>query len=197
MCGGTPVILARLRDNAGLSPRVRGNRAAAQCGYPTAGSIPACAGEPSGLSGRSDGSRVYPRVCGGTYPPLRRRDSSLGLSPRVRGNRMILHAPAYYGGSIPACAGEPSCSSPALRTGAVYPRVCGGTAVRQPDDTGRVGLSPRVRGNPQRGLYDGAITGSIPACAGEPTGDCLTLARSRVYPRVCGGTLTSSRPSGC
>ena len=29
---------------------------------------------------------------------------------------------------------------------------------------------------------------SIPACAGEPTGTCITRRLMRVYPRVCGGT---------
>ena len=32
------------------------------------------------------------------------------------------------------------------------------------------------------------FVGSIPACAGEPRGPGLYIARSRVYPRVCGGT---------
>ena len=40
---------------------------------------------------------------------------------------------------------------------------------------------------------DGAPTGSIPACAGEP-GRCRCLTCScRVYPRVCGGTPKSGR----
>ena len=51
------------------------------------------------------------------------------------------------------------------------------------------GLSPRVRGN-----HDGADrshrnSGSIPACAGEPSSSNPPTKSARVYPRVCGGTV--------
>ena len=36
----------------------------------------------------------------------------------------------------------------------------------------------------------GRTTGSIPACAGEPTNRTTTTLRTRVYPRVCGGTAS-------
>jgi len=32
-----------------------------------------------------------------------------------------------------------------------------------------------------------ALSGSIPACAGEPMSGCSSPRRQRVYPRVCGG----------
>ena len=70
----------------------------------------------------------------------------------------------------------------------VYPRVCGGTGLRDEDVRTFWGLSPRVRGNPPnvadvslmpglsprvRGNLPAAAcspahVGSIPACAGEP-----------------------------
>ena len=50
----------------GLSPRVRGNQALACVSPETTGSIPACAGEPSGEESRPQRCMVYPRVCGGT-----------------------------------------------------------------------------------------------------------------------------------
>ena len=59
-------------------------------------------------------------------------------------------------------------------------------SVSPPEPT--IGLSPRVRGNP---LLPGNIvlrSGSIPACAGEPSTSRGRTARSTVYPRVCGGT---------
>ena len=34
-----------------------------------------------------------------------------------------------------------------------------------------------------------SFPGSIPACAGEPTIQLLVVRWTRVYPRVCGGTL--------
>ena len=50
------------------------------------------------------------------------------------------------------------------------------------------GLSPRVRGN--RSVSDAltSVSGSIPACAGEPSTIGFHRALIGVYPRVCGGT---------
>ena len=168
VCGGTLLEPSRFTRREGLSPRVRGNHVGSGQTAEGKRSIPACAGEPMWGLRKRRRQQVYPRVCGGTrwrgaFPHRRE-----GLSPRVRGN------PRWNGGgaslvrSIPACAGEPfslvsSCASPR-----VYPRVCGGT----PGGPGRAppawGLSPRVRGNRVPKPREGDITGSIPACAGEP-----------------------------
>ena len=70
--------------------------------------------------------------------------------------------------------------------------MCGGTAIRGVRSTYPSGLSPRVRGN----LVGASITvggaGSIPACAGEPLRPTKLLEVSGVYPRVCGGTTTTT-----
>ena len=91
--------------------------------------------------------------------------------------------------SIPACAGEPSRSSAPCKQSRVYPRVCGGTMLRQPRSVLPKGLSPRVRGNPGLHLELVHCSGSIPACAGEPIPFFPDSAIVPVYPRVCGGTL--------
>ena len=95
-------------------------------------------------------------------------EAALGLSPRVRGNRMEMADGKLSLGSIPACAGEPfaehgfhvgiqvypACagepSNPLrpVRHRWVYPRVCGGTETMQGREALIEGLSPRVRGNP-------------------------------------------------
>ena len=135
-------------------------------------SIPACAGEPNFRNILCPSARVYPRVCGGTHPPFHSGHSVRGLSPRVRGNQKICIRMSHWLGSIPACAGEPL-------------RWC---AAGDADK----GLSPRVRGNPRRCNDAPVLGGSIPACAGEPTGPLKDDVVQRVYPRVCGGTLTSA-----
>ena len=172
----------------GLSPRVRGNP---QPGYqPDAGrrSIPACAGEPAQQRRPAPQPGVYPRVCGGTALIADDIPAVRGLSPRVRGNLRIFEYGFPVPGSIPACAGEPVAPSISSRAAGVYPRVCGGTE-RPPRPVGaRQGLSPRVRGNRSRPAAAGAASGSIPACAGEPGAPGALRRRSRVYPRVCGGT---------
>ena len=77
----------------------------------------------------------------------------------------------------------------------VYPRVCGGTYGTQPTPPRTWGLSPRVRGNLPSTLPSANGGGSIPACAGEPGSESIAPRRPKVYPRVCGGTLSSGRPS--
>ena len=46
VCGGTPALVSHAVDDAGLSPRVRGNLGGFPNLFAFARSIPACAGEP-------------------------------------------------------------------------------------------------------------------------------------------------------
>ena len=152
----------------GLSPRVRGNHETQAYPGQIRGSIPARAGEPRLAILTFVRNKVYPRACGGTHsahPPCSIR---LGLSPRVRGNRLLDASATRLGRSIPARAGEPA--GPDVRSArwTVYPRACGGTedvyrAIRRSG-----GLSPRVRGNPNPLVDVLGRQGSIPARAGEP-----------------------------
>ena len=133
-------------------------------------------------------SRVYPRVCGGTPSGSVARWNSRGLSPRVRGNPAGFLSDFLPCRSIPACAGEPECNTVRNNILRVYPRVCGGTRLRGRHQPDAVGLSPRVRGNPNK-YWDAVVPiWSIPACAGEPFPARLDVADAPVYPRVCGGT---------
>ena len=153
-----------------------------------AGSIPACAGEPSDGRRRALPPQVYPRVCGGTIFADREPGAQAGLSPRVRGNPRPLHDALDALGSIPACAGEPQTGQMELQPEPVYPRVCGGTATNTFMRQQAQGLSPRVRGNLLHAVGCAQVGGSIPACAGEPPGSARRCRTSGVYPRVCGGT---------
>ena len=168
MCGGTETEIRTPPRKWGLSPRVRGNLGGEDVDAPAPGSIPACAGEPQANSVASDGNRVYPRVCGGTTSRAMLSASEPGLSPRVRGNPAELRHRELDVGSIPACAGEPASGTTASRSLRVYPRVCGGTSLVLVGGALETGLSPRVRGNPDREAGARHVHGSIPACAGEP-----------------------------
>ena len=152
------------------------------------GSIPACAGEPPWPNLRHCPRRVYPRVCGGTWPSRTTNAYLWGLSPRVRGNRPARVRIICWMRSIPACAGEPGRARVSRHTSEVYPRVCGGTAAAAAHSRLAVGLSPRVRGNLFGGCGRRHRRGSIPACAGEPLASLVFSSSSEVYPRVCGGT---------
>ena len=74
--------------------------------------------------------------------------------------------------------------------------MCGGTT----DVGARVmmhsGLSPRVRGNHEQLPRRVLRLRSIPACAGEPSMVFDTDIGLKVYPRVCGGNPSATRP-GC
>ena len=132
-------------------------------GNPGRGALATCSAE-CGLSPRVRGNR--PR-------------ESVRSSPRVRGNHRITHR---VGRSIPARAGEPSCTrsivctiggpvrNPTMRLG-VYPRACGGTGWR-------LWLRRMMTA-----VYPRACGGTAPRLPARP-------ATPRVYPRACGGTYT-------
>ena len=65
-----------------------------------------CGGTPSPRHCKSQWA-VYPRVCGGTPSLVCGFHSAIGLSPRVRGNLVIILLGRIVRRSIPACAGEP------------------------------------------------------------------------------------------
>ena len=150
VCGGTGFNGEGVITLDGLSPRVRGNRGAADARRQHDGSIPACAGEPRGHHARRPTRRVYPRVCGGTDGKTIQYYLDKGLSPRVRGNPTTDCAAPLWTRSIPACAGEPSGTTVNITNQKVYPRVCGGTRQTRQATFARIGLSPRVRGNQYR-----------------------------------------------
>jgi len=76
----------------------------------------------------------------------------------------------------------------------VYPRVRGGTMMRCAAASIARGLSPRARGNLERLRNIHRAQGSIPACAGEPSGGAAPMQPSKVYPRVRGGTHRDDDP---
>ena len=189
MCGGTGLRNRLGGLHNGLSPRVRGNRYSCVNMWRSLRSIPACAGEPGSQAPERRSIPVYPRVCGGTRTLLLLAVTFDGLSPRVRGNHTSQVQDKRRLGSIPACAGEPPPVYPRLFRRWVYPRVCGGTFGTGKTRQSRMGLSPRVRGNPLFHVTGTICNRSIPACAGEPLYCPSQASRSAVYPRVCGGTL--------
>ena len=166
--GGTVQKEGGKAGSPGLSPRARGNRTRTMSTVVSLRSIPACAGEPPSRCTSSSASRVYPRVRGGTGFGIGQRERRPGLSPRARGNRIMLLTPLAASGSIPACAGEPLKPLATLLPDEVYPRVRGGTVAWSALGWRAGGLSPRARGNLSTVCDAIDYSRSIPACAGEP-----------------------------
>ena len=187
--GGTSRTAALDCYNSGLSPRARGNRVRPQVEDADPGTIPACAGEPSSSVVRSRWQRDYPRVRGGTRSARSRAVLSSGLSPRARGNRSTSHRAGCGIGTIPACAGEPLSPCRLVAILRDYPRVRGGTGFGSGPRDPVMGLSPRARGNLLHSLDDTQISGTIPACAGEPGNRSAWKPSDWDYPRVRGGTF--------
>ena len=195
VCGGSWCSSGWIWTRKGLSPRVRGKRGLQAIVKPPSRSIPACAGEADGRWAFRSGSRVYPRVCGGSRQKLAMTPSWSGLSPRVRGKRRRPVSGRSAGRSIPACAGEAagvmSWVKMPLRAVRVYPRVCGGSFDNPRGEHMERGLSPRVRGKPADRGSGQRLSGSIPACAGEARNSWGYRSSDKVYPRVCGGSITT------
>ena len=181
----------------GLSPRLRGNRAGLRAHKTLSGSIPAPAGEPCQMAFLFGHVQVYPRACGGTIPARCWMMMGRGLSPRLRGNRPDATTDVDEPGSIPAPAGEPHyCPECGYET-TVYPRACGGTVGIDAAAVAVLGLSPRLRGNPDWCLLGVGYNRSIPAPAGEPGLVPFRCWLQPVYPRACGGTICSCNDCPC
>ena len=156
-------------EGEGLSPRVRGNRHKSLDRPFHVRSIPACAGQSDGHIAMGKLGGVYPRVCGAIIRRRRANSSSLGLSPRVRGN-----------------LGQSGATLRPTPARAVYPRVCGAIPGSPGLTASTGGLSPRVRGNRASRPLSLFFSRSIPACAGQSTQQNRQNPPSGVYPRVCG-----------
>ncbi len=133
---------------------------------------------------------IFPRML--DLKKAKEKPPHWGLSPHVRGNPTAMRRGRLTTGSIPACAGEPRCPSPSTTPRRVYPRMCGGTVAIGVFAVAAQGLSPHVRGNLRDATALRRREGSIPACAGEPASCRGVMSSVRVYPRMCGGTLTPS-----
>ena len=182
------------RIDCGLSPPVRGSPYAPSTPPGISRSIPARAGEPAAASFSRIACWVYPRPCGGAcLGVIAHRDGS-GLSPPVRGSLLRGVERHVEAGSIPARAGEPCRSTLPGTPWRVYPRPCGGASRGRHSLPVSGGLSPPVRGS-RRGeppLAPGER--SIPARAGEPSVGSAHSIQYTVYPRPCGGAITSEPP---
>ena len=167
VCGGNRCAAWGQAESSGLSPRVRGKPRQRRLQRQLRGSIPACAGETSSPALWSCLPGVYPRVCGGNANKVKHQHYGEGLSPRVRGKRGRGNQGRRRSGSIPACAGEAFRRPFVREVCRVYPRVCGGSPCWSTSTARQWGLSPRVRGKPERNAPEIQDYRSIPACAGE------------------------------
>ncbi len=186
-CGG-PIPHApgahRLR---GLSPRLRGTLPDQPSTEHHHRPIPAPAGDPARGISTPFNIGTYPRACGGPAQLPGDRYAAAGLSPRLRGTRILIVVLVQCRGPIPAPAGDPSRARSLPAESRAYPRACGGPRTSSNITNGAGGLSPRLRGT-RVGVHVAAVrAGPIPAPAGDPRQRHVHYRLSMAYPRACGG----------
>ena len=191
--GATALRRSRRDWSLGLSPLTRGNLGAILAGALEHGPIPAHAGQPISISGRSWASRAYPRSRGATGARLQDGCRVWGLSPLTRGNHArVPHAPRRRG-PIPAHAGQPAAQHVISFIERAYPRSRGATENMNRIDGLDEGLSPLTRGNPGAALAGPGRPGPIPAHAGQPSASTSSPSWPGAYPRSRGATRRASQ----
>ena len=90
MYGETTMAIRSRPSMKGLSPHVRGNLSCYHHMRLGMGSIPACTGKPHALRPLTRQIEVYPRMYGETLVRQRNPSRPDGLSPHVRGNRLMI-----------------------------------------------------------------------------------------------------------
>ncbi len=90
-------------------------------------------------------------------------------------------------GSIPACAGETSSAMTGMESTGINPRLRGGDAEDQPGQQLAADQSPLARGRLIEIEGTVALSGSIPACAGETTQALAALADGDGSIPACAG----------
>ena len=167
-CGATADMLRSHLLFRGLSPRMRGNRPCRDGRRTVRRSIPAHAGQPQSRAINIRVKPVYPRACGATDKWCSHLVLPSGLSPRMRGNPLLVTVGKGSSRSIPAHAGQPISRVTVVPVSSVYPRACGATSVTDASASPHTGLSPRMRGNLTGRRKCQVTSRSIPAHAGQP-----------------------------
>ena len=155
----------------GSSPRMRGTQAMMLPAVSAAGIIPAYAGNTLDVHWSSPFVRDHPRVCGEHVRDWRGGVRLGGSSPRMRGTRARRGHSGHGIGIIPAYAGNTNVWPFAAFLHRDHPRVCGEHRMLGHKSAAMTGSSPRMRGTLFVRLGGGAVTGIIPAYAGNtPSG---------------------------
>ena len=167
-CGAALFHVDAQLAKLGLSPRVRGSLTFDPCELTRLRSIPASAGQPKENGIGAGALPVYPRECGAAIAECWWGMAEAGLSPRVRGSRIMATNRIPKERSIPASAGQPHGIMSGSDTVWVYPRECGAATGSGVEADLYIGLSPRVRGSRRVRESRRQSRRSIPASAGQP-----------------------------
>ena len=148
--------------------------------------IPAHAGNTSSIVTPKYSDKDHPRTCGEHKLEWCGLRLGAGSSPHMRGTLCdrVHHGQRF--GIIPAHAGNTVIWMPWIRPGRDHPRTCGEHVCHPADNWTSVGSSPHMRGTPNDIATDKAISGIIPAHAGNTWNDQIDVMASGDHPRTCG-----------
>ncbi len=197
-CGERLWSCSASRNRRGSSPRLRGTPSTPHRRQAAVRFIPAPAGNADLGGALRSCFPVHPRACGERIARLFGVHPDDGSSPRLRGTRLVLPAPARFRRFIPAPAGNASVSALEQSAAAVHPRACGERAARVLPLPSIPGSSPRLRGTPQGGAGVQSPQRFIPAPAGNAGAQHESGDPGAVHPRACGERCQErfARPAG-
>jgi len=137
--------------------------------------------------------RGHPRACGEKVASRRVSISTVGSSPRLRGEAVTTRIGSHSAGVIPAPAGRRVRLQSWTVVGQGHPRACGEKANTPTDPVVGEGSSPRLRGEGVLFALRGGYEGVIPAPAGRSGTGKVGLNPEGGHPRACG---EKRRPPG-
>ena len=184
--GENNLTKVRVSAGRGSSPRWRGKPSPGRGFKVPLRLIPALAGKTFVFKGLSLDTQAHPRAGGENRrrPSLRRSRS--GSSPRWRGKRIFRVGVVAGMGLIPALAGKTGISRAAIPGTPAHPRAGGENCLRDRDDHGRRGSSPRWRGKLIRLDHNTRIRRLIPALAGKTYRQRSAEGSTPAHPRAGG-----------
>ncbi|SUE26804.1 Domain of uncharacterised function (DUF2825) [Nocardia farcinica] len=164
------------------------------------GLIPARAGSTSTATRHCSAGRAHPRTRGEHDSPGRAGVQARGSSPHARGARVLLGAPPFGAGLIPARAGSTLVYSRPSRRIRAHPRTRGEHDTRGPPGRRDRGSSPHARGARDLDRREEFAHGLIPARAGStawpPAGRWCPRAHPRTRGEHCWASMCLRRYSG-
>ena len=185
--GGDPSESADFLEAVGRSPLARGRLATLNAPSGSDRTIPACAGETGRASRSTARRRDDPRWRGGDATHVDGPQVQSGRSPLARGrlgqSRLALRSQR----TIPAGAEETAACPVLMPHSEDDPRWRGGDTDRLSAQTSPGGRSPLARGRLTGSREGAGLLRTIPAGAGETTGDTLPQPTRGDDPRWRGG----------
>ena len=150
------------------------------------GIIPAHAGNTRHTHRRVARRGDHPRACGEHLSRSACRSCRPGSSPRMRGTLHGVPVGCTQPGIIPAHAGNTHCWNLKPTTPWDHPRACGEHRSSHHRHRPGQGSSPRMRGTREPISTPIALSGIIPAHAGNTIIRLLPIMAIRDHPRACG-----------